>query len=175
MTKRSISINSTTNGIYAINLPVIKAAKGKTIFNQARFLSIYDRVLTIRPGAQRRWGLMNVAQMLNHLKISTAGGLKVLQLKDESSFLSRTFIKFIVLYVLPRLPRNIEAPQSSKREINQVPDFDEEKQQVLLTLEKVYTSSDRAYPHPMFGSMSRAQWGRLIYRHFDHHLRQFGA
>jgi len=29
--------------------------------------------------------------------------------------------------------------------------------------------------HPLFGSLSRAQWGRLIWRHVDYHLKQFGV
>jgi len=29
--------------------------------------------------------------------------------------------------------------------------------------------------HPAFGRMSAKQWGVLIYRHMDHHLRQFGV
>jgi hypothetical protein len=30
-------------------------------------------------------------------------------------------------------------------------------------------------PHPIFGPMTSALWGRWGYRHEDHHLRQFGA
>jgi len=29
--------------------------------------------------------------------------------------------------------------------------------------------------HPAFGALSRRAWGVLIYRHMDHHLRQFDA
>jgi hypothetical protein len=29
--------------------------------------------------------------------------------------------------------------------------------------------------HPMFGRMSGRLWSQLTYRHFDHHLTQFGA
>ncbi|MEO7190956.1 MAG: DUF1569 domain-containing protein [Vicinamibacterales bacterium] len=29
--------------------------------------------------------------------------------------------------------------------------------------------------HPAFGPLSRKAWGILVYRHTDHHLRQFGA
>jgi hypothetical protein len=29
--------------------------------------------------------------------------------------------------------------------------------------------------HPAFGKLSTRAWGVLIYRHMDHHLRQFGA
>jgi hypothetical protein len=29
--------------------------------------------------------------------------------------------------------------------------------------------------HPFFGQMSRTEWGRLTWKHLDHHLRQFGV
>jgi hypothetical protein len=29
--------------------------------------------------------------------------------------------------------------------------------------------------HPAFGRLSERAWGVLVYRHMDHHLRQFGA
>jgi hypothetical protein len=29
--------------------------------------------------------------------------------------------------------------------------------------------------HPAFGAISGKDYGTLIYRHFDHHLRQFGV
>jgi hypothetical protein len=28
--------------------------------------------------------------------------------------------------------------------------------------------------HPAFGRLSGRAWGALVYRHMDHHLRQFG-
>jgi hypothetical protein len=29
--------------------------------------------------------------------------------------------------------------------------------------------------HPAFGKLSPRAWGVLIYKHLDHHLKQFGA
>jgi hypothetical protein len=29
--------------------------------------------------------------------------------------------------------------------------------------------------HPVFGRMRGSSWGVLVYRHMDHHLRQFGV
>jgi hypothetical protein len=35
---------------------------------------------------------------------------------------------------------------------------------------------DNGFPeHPAFGHLSRRAWGVLVYRHMDHHLRQFGV
>ena len=30
-------------------------------------------------------------------------------------------------------------------------------------------------PHPMFGKFTMEQWGKMEYKHLDHHLRQFGV
>jgi hypothetical protein len=29
--------------------------------------------------------------------------------------------------------------------------------------------------HPFFGPLTHAGWGRLAWKHLDHHLRQFGC
>ena len=164
-----------TNNLHSFELPAITEASGETIFNPANFLAIYKRTIKIKPEAQRQWGKMNVIQMLNHLTIATGSGIKLYNLKDESSFLSRGIIKFLVLRVLRQLPKNAGAPKGFKTDMNNELDFDTEKEQVLDILKKAYSSEYETYPHPLFGIMTRAQWGRLIYRHFDHHLRQFGS
>lgn len=163
-----------TIGLQGVRLPAIREAKGDTIFNPANFLKIYDRLVQLRPDAHRQWGKMNVVQMLNHLKIATGSGIKLYKLRDESNFLWRTIIKFIALRFLPRFPKNARAAEGFKIEMNDQLDFDHEKHQALKVLQKAYASPYDSYLHPLFGKMSRAEWGILIYRHFDHHLRQFG-
>ncbi len=169
------SIKKNTNYQHSFEMPVIREAQGETIFNRANFLVIYDRLAKLQPGAKRQWGKMNLVQMLNHLKVATGSGIKIYDLKDESSFLTRGIIKFIVLRILKRLPKNAKAPEGFKVEMNNPLDFNREKERALIILEKAYASVNEAYPHPTFGLMSRAEWGKLIYRHFDHHLRQFGS
>jgi hypothetical protein len=154
---------------------VMAKANRDVIFNTANFLEIYSRLTNLQATAQRQWGKMTVIQMLNHLKIATGSGLKVYTLKDESSFLSRGIIRFIALRVLNQLPKNVKGPKGFEFEMNEAIDFNAEKEQALIMLKKAHLSAQASYAHPMFGTMPRALWGRLIYRHFDHHLRQFGA
>lgn len=168
-------MKNNTNSLHAYQLPATSEQKKGTIFHPDNFLVIYNRLIELKPGANRQWGKMNVVQMLNHLKIATASGLKIYTLKDESSFLWRTVIKFIVLRILRRLPKNAKAPEGFKMEMNNALDFYTEKKEALNILEKAHYATNSSYPHPSFGNMSRTEWGLLIYRHFDHHLRQFGA
>lgn len=146
-----------------------------SIFNHSNFVSISNRILSLRPAAKGRWGKMNLVQMMRHLTIATGSGLKVYRLNDESSFLSRTFLKFLILRILKRLPQNAPAPKGFRTETNLLLDFKTEKTNVLDILQLAFVSTQRIYPHPMFGKMTRNEWGKLVYRHFDHHLRQFGA
>jgi len=46
-----------------------------------------------------------------------------------------------------------------------------------LAINAVYThfATADAPDHPAFGRMNSRDWGTLVHRHVDHHLRQFGA
>jgi len=57
-------------------------------------------------------------------------------------------------------------------------DFEQEKQR-FLKLIQVYNRIDRnqleGFVHPFYGKMSSKEWSIWIYKHVDHHLRQFGV
>jgi len=39
----------------------------------------------------------------------------------------------------------------------------------------LHSSGCVAHPHSFFGRMTPDEWAVLMYKHVDHHLRQFGA
>ena len=169
------TLENKVSQLNSFDLPAIHEASNKTFFNPANFYAIYNRMGLLKLTAKRRWGKMNVVQMVNHLKVATGSAIGMYKLKDESSFLWRVILKFLALRFLRRLPRNVRAAEGFKMEMNNVLDFDSEKEQALSVLKKAYATTNTFYIHPLFGKMSREDWGRLIYRHFDHHLRQFNS
>jgi hypothetical protein len=58
---------------------------------------------------------------------------------------------------------------------NTAANLDTEKNNLLQLLHEVRALSNEFVwvPHPMFGKLNRSQWGRFMYVHIDHHLRQF--
>ncbi len=52
-----------------------------------------------------------------------------------------------------------------------------EKQQLLNILDAAWHASWAADwgPHPMFGTLTVKEWGKLLQIHIDYHLRQFAA
>ena len=53
----------------------------------------------------------------------------------------------------------------------------EERQKLLSKIEQFHERKNQEDwdPHPVFGKFSREQWGKMNYKHLDHHLRQFGV
>lgn len=56
-------------------------------------------------------------------------------------------------------------------------DFETEKAALQATIAHfAHLSADAALAgHPIFGAMNKDEWGRIIYKHLDHHLKQFGV
>ena len=56
--------------------------------------------------------------------------------------------------------------------------FDTEKNELLSLINKFHKSTPSSIEkivHPMFGKFTGEQWGRIMYKHLDHHFKQFGV
>lgn len=90
----------------------------------------------------------------------------------------RTLYKWLVFHVAPwpeRTPRTDVARQQfvgAKPPTNFETDHNE-----LVELLKAFeqqASDNSLSPHPVFGKLSRDDWGRYMFLHFDYHLTSFG-
>ena len=82
-------------------------------------------------------------------------------------------VKQLVMFYLP-WPRGVStAPELLSRRPEQ---WANEIDALRAVIQAFATKSQHgAWPsHPRFGQLSGAEWGRLMYRHLDHHLTQFG-
>ena len=86
----------------------------------------------------------------------------------------RPLVKWLMIYVLP-FPKG--AP-TAKELLAREPSTWEADVAVLraniLASEQPVASAGLA-DHPIFGAMSVKDWGVLLHKHTDHHLRQFGV
>lgn len=144
-----------------------------TIFDAAARTALAARVPGITAASQRRWGSMNSAQALAHIADALRMALGELEVKGKWTPLRLTPVKQLIIYLAPFPKGAPTAPELLAR----VPvDCGEECAAIVAMLERCGKPSQAFVPtHPAFGTMSRRDWGVLIYRHTDHHLRQFGA
>lgn len=149
-----------------------------TFFDPPARASVERRVRALRPDAARQWGRMSPHQAVCHLSDAFR---MVLGEKPVAPRPGR--FKPLVRFVALRLPMRWPTGIPTFRELEQggsgtPPDEFERDRQELLSLMARFaaaTPADLALSHGMFGPMVRGDWGIWVYRHLDHHLRQFSA
>ncbi|CAM1372112.1 DUF1569 domain-containing protein [Tenacibaculum xiamenense] len=147
------------------------------IFQKSDYLEIVSRIEKLNADNERKWGTMNISEMLNHCGKQLELGLGKIEQNDlEGSFIMRTsFGKWVALYGLPWF-KGVSTPQKMdiKKNTYMVGRFQKEKD-LLFELLKEVLEKRNLNPHPFFGSLSEKDWGRLIWKHLDYHLRQFNG
>ncbi len=150
------------------------------LHNEKERAELTSRIRALDPDSKGSWGKMNVNQMLCHCADGLRGALGELgTVTDQSSFVSRTFIKPLVLYVIP-IPKDVP---TSKR-ADQVngdgtppTDFESDRTTLIGLIERLAeTPADFDWStHFKFGKMNRDEWGIMSAKHIHHHLKQFGV
>ncbi len=86
-------------------------------------------------------------------------------------------LRWLFVHLLPwpkgKLPTMPEFQQTQPKQ------FEEDRKAWNEALSR-FTSRGRQSkpgwsPHPAFGAMPNWEWGRMVYRHIDHHFQQFGV
>ncbi len=136
---------------------------------------IVNRIDALAASSTRRWGTMTVEAMLAHVSDQLRFATRELKPAGPRGPLTWPPVQWLGIVVVPwprgRIATSNELLQTSLRP------FDESRAELLRLLERFGTEAARGElgPHPMFGHLSKPLWGRLAWRHLDHHLRQFGA
>ncbi len=137
--------------------------------------AIVNRLQSLSASSVGQWGSMDVAAMLQHLRLSAEMALGELTMPSSNKRAFQVFpLKHLVLYVLP-FPKG--APTAPALKPGLETPLEQERTALLSLLERIASGPDEgAGPaHPLFGPLTWRQWGVLTYKHADHHLRQFGA
>lgn len=148
----------------------------RTITNSATETAILSRLAVVQPDSPRVWGTMTPAQMLLHCRKQI--GLGTGKVAAKAMFPS--FIQWLAKQTFGfRLSwsRNLPTAPEMVAYGNDGLDFGEEMSALRDTISAFIALPENAQMegHPIFGKMTKEEWGKIIYKHLDHHLRQFGA
>lgn len=133
---------------------------------------VLARVRGLSPDAPGKWGRMTARQMLAHVTDAAKMALGEITAKPKNLPIRYFPLRELVVYVLP-FPRN--APTAPELLGRAVEDWPAGLREFEAVAARLVAQSTGTFPeHPAFGNMSARAWGVLIYRHLDHHLRQFG-
>ncbi len=149
----------------------------KSVLSETGRTEIAGRLARLEAGAARRWGKMDAAQMLAHCAavLEVAAG----DVREEQRLFGRIFAPFVRGKLLGgEAPMMKNAPTGPRFRIADPRDFAREKARLAGVLGRFCDGSATAAEgrvHSFFGPLTGEEWGVLMYKHLDHHLRQFGA
>jgi hypothetical protein len=146
----------------------------KTMFDETLRNDILRRVDRVSSASQRQWGKMTAEEMLGHLVASAKMAVGELHCESKKLPIRYPPLRQLIVYWLPWPKSSPTAPELMVSEPGAIDDNKKE----LTRLLRVFAdrAKEKQWPkHPAFGNLSRRGWGVLVWRHFDHHLRQFGV
>jgi hypothetical protein len=145
-----------------------------TFWDSAARDALCRRVEQLTPDARAQWGKFTASKMVAHLNDALRMATGDLPVAPKNLPLRFWPIKQLVIYVLPFPKSAPTAPELLAR--GEAAELHTEQAAFRgLASHVAAKAADETWPpHPAFGDLSHKAWGVLIWRHTDHHLRQFG-
>ncbi|NOW96792.1 DUF1569 domain-containing protein [Mucilaginibacter sp. SG564] len=146
----------------------------KSIFDQQTRDELIGRVNSLNRDSKAQWGKMNVYQMVRHCNLWE--DMMQGRQKYKRAFIGRIFGRVALRRVMKdESPLARNTPTLPELRITGNGDMVSERTEWLAKIRDYANFSNPGFIHPFFGSMTREQIGPFVYKHIDHHLRQFGA
>lgn len=143
----------------------------KSLYDEATYREIKKRLAELNPDSRAEWGSMNPAQMLAHCKAP----LNILLGKSHQRLRGNILLKWLFksqMYSDRPWKKNLPTPRVFKMEEDK--DYTKEMNELNKLIDEAYEKRDAPKEkHPVFGKFTTEQWGKMQYKHLDHHLRQF--
>lgn len=147
----------------------------KSILNEADRNEIIARIHALHEGSQAQWGKMKVHQMLRHCLLfdEMAQSRKLY----KQSFIGKIFGKIALKGMIgDDRPLKANMPTVRGFAVNDLGgDVIGYRDQWIESMRAYARLTEPGFLHPFFGPLTKEQAGPLIYKHADHHLRQFGV
>lgn len=149
----------------------------KNLYQTTTVAEMKDRIARLQSRSERQWGKMNPAQALAHCS-------GPMEWAVGDSFAPRMFlgrilgpiVKSKVLKDEKPMARN--APTAKSLVVADERDLEAERKRLCALIDRFAAAGPKGcttHPHTFFGQLTPEEWAALMYKHLDHHLRQFGV
>jgi hypothetical protein len=149
----------------------------KNLYEPATVEELKERIARLGPDSQRQWGKMNAAQAVAH-----CSGPMEWAVGDSfppRMFLGRILGPMVKSKVLgDEKPMGRNAPTAKSLVVADERDLGAERKRLCALIDRFAAAGPKgctAHPHTFFGGLTPEEWATLMYKHLDHHLRQFGV
>jgi hypothetical protein len=149
----------------------------RNLYEAARVEEVKTRIAQLRPDSQRQWGKMTAAQALAHC--SGAMEMAMGDVRPQGMFLGGIIGRVIKPMVFKdEGPLRKNSPTIKELAITDDRDLGKERERLCGLIDRFVAIGPKGcttHPHSFFGRLTPDEWSALMYKHLDHHLRQFGV
>jgi hypothetical protein len=147
-----------------------------SLFRPDDAAAVLARVRRLRPDSRAQWGKMDAAQMLAHCQVPLRVALGDVRLKR--GLVGVLFGGMAKKKLLAPQPFGRNMPTSPEFRVADARDFARERDALEALIRRFADGGPAGLtrePHPFFGALTTSEWEALMWKHLDHHLRQFEA
>jgi hypothetical protein len=150
----------------------------KNLFDATVANEVKTRLEKVGLQSERQWGKMTPPQMLAHCAVGLQWAVG--EVVPEKAPLP---MRLIGRLVKPMVFRNADplrknSPTAKSLIVADNRNLDQERDRLIGLIDR-FAAGGRSgctkNPHSFFGTMTPEEWAILMYKHLDHHLRQFGV
>jgi hypothetical protein len=152
----------------------------KNLFEPSLAGDTKQRILQLHPHSQRLWGNMTVAQTLAHCTSGlemAMGAIKPKRAPFPANAMGLLIKPLVFGNDKPMRRNSPSSPELFSTDHTKC-DFELERRHLIAAIDRFANEGAARcsqHPHPFFGRLKPGQWAILMYKHLDHHLRQFGV
>lgn len=149
----------------------------KNLFEATTVAEVKERIVHLRPDSERQWGTMNAGQAVAHC----AAGL---ELAVGDKLPPRLLLGRIIGGIVKPMALGTEEPMRRNSPtvkglvVKDERDLETERTRLCGLIDRFAAAGPAGcttHPHSFFGRLTPEEWATLMYKHLDHHLRQFGV
>ncbi len=149
----------------------------KSLFEPESVVEVQERIGRLESDSARQWGTMNAAQAVAHC--AAGFELAVGDRRPPRLLLGRIIGSIVKPMALGNdEPMRRNTPTVKGLVVKDDRDLETERKRLAGMIDRFAAAGPAGcttHPHSFFGRLTPQEWGVLMYKHLDHHLRQFGV
>ncbi|MCA6365088.1 MAG: DUF1569 domain-containing protein [Bacteroidetes bacterium] len=147
------------------------------IFTKPVSDAVIARIKQLTPETAAVWGKMNVAQMLAHCNVTYE------MIYEDKHPKPGAFMRFILKMMVKKAVTTAATYKQNGQTapaflIKDEKNFEAEKNRLINYITKTQELGEGHFDGKAshsFGVLNKNEWNNMLYKHLDHHLRQFGV
>jgi hypothetical protein len=147
------------------------------LFDPASAEQLRQRIQSVTPASARQWGKMSAEQMMEHCARGLEMGTG--ELKPPRVWIGRLLGPLVKKKALQDgEPMRRNSPTAPFLMVSETTELDVARARLLAAFDRFVAGGEAGcttHPHAFFGQLTPAEWSKIMHKHLDHHLRQFGA